>query len=56
MHQRNGEKTLEYLEQAYAEHSSYLSVIGVEPGMDFVRSDARFRKLQCNIGLLENRA
>jgi TolB-like protein/Tfp pilus assembly protein PilF len=51
MNLRIGDKTVEYLEQAYAERSSYLSVIGVEPGMNFIRGDARFKNLQSNIGL-----
>lgn len=51
MHLQSGDKTLQYLDQAYAERSSYLSVIGVEPGMNFLRGDARFRNLQSNIGL-----
>lgn len=54
MHLREKEKTLEYLEQAYAERSSYLSVIGIEPGMDFLRSDARFTSLQRKIGLQQH--
>ena len=51
MHLRIGDKTLEYLEQAYAERSSYLSVIGVEPGMNFLRGEARFKNLRSKIGL-----
>jgi len=51
MHLREKEKTLECLERAYAERSSYLSVIGIEPGMDFLRGDPRFTSLQCKIGL-----
>lgn len=54
MHLREKEKTLEYLEQAYAERSSYLSVIGIEPGMDFLRGDPRFTGLQRKIGLSQH--
>lgn len=51
MHLRDNDKTLEFLERAYVEHSSYLSVIGIEPGMDFLRGDPRFIALQRKIGL-----
>jgi len=51
MHLREKERTLEYLEQAYAERSSYLAVIGTEPDMDILRSNPRFANLQRRIGL-----
>jgi tetratricopeptide (TPR) repeat protein len=51
MHLREKDKTLEFLERAYVERSSYLSVIGIEPGMDFLRGDPRFIALQRKIGL-----
>ena len=51
MNLRSGDKTLKYLELAYAERSSYLSVIGVEPGLNFLRGGARFKNLQSKIGL-----
>jgi len=53
MNLREKERTLEYLEQAYAERSSYLAVIGIETGLDFLRSDPRFANLQRKIGLPE---
>jgi TolB-like protein/Tfp pilus assembly protein PilF len=53
MHLRISDKTLEYLERAYTERSSYLSVIGIESGMNFLREDARFKNLQSKIGLLQ---
>jgi TolB-like protein len=52
MHMQDKEKTLAYLEAAYAERSSYLPVIGIEPGMNFLRRDPRFKNLQRRIGFL----
>jgi hypothetical protein len=36
---------LEHLEQAYAERSTYLPHIKVDPSLDFLRSDPRFQDL-----------
>lgn len=55
MHLKEKQKTLEYLEQSYVERSSYLSVIGIEPGMDFLRGDPRFTSLQRKIGVPQTR-
>jgi hypothetical protein len=52
MHMQDNEKTLDYLDAAYAERSSYLPVIGIEPGMNFLRRDPRFKNLQRRIGFL----
>jgi tetratricopeptide (TPR) repeat protein len=51
MHLRDNEKTVDYLHASYAERSSYLPVIGIEPGMNFLRSDPRFENLLRSIGL-----
>jgi tetratricopeptide (TPR) repeat protein len=51
MYLKEKEKTIKCLEQAYAERSSYLSVIGIEPDMDFLRGDPRFARLQRRIGI-----
>jgi TolB-like protein/Flp pilus assembly protein TadD len=45
------EATLESLEAAYAQRSSYMAVIGAEPALDFIRSDPRFQDLQRRVGL-----
>jgi TolB-like protein/Tfp pilus assembly protein PilF len=43
LHDRDA--ALEHLEQAYAERSSYLPHIKVDPSLDFLRSDPRFQDL-----------
>jgi len=48
---RNKEAALAYLEQAYAERSAYLSLIKIEPSLDFLRSEPRFQDLQRRVGL-----
>jgi len=48
---RDKEAALAYLERAYAERSTYLSLIKIEPSLDFLRSDPRFQDLQRRIGL-----
>ena len=52
MQMQGNEKTVDCLEAAYAERSSYLPVIGIEPGMNFLRRDPRFKSLQRRIGFL----
>jgi hypothetical protein len=49
---RDEDSTLANLEQAYAQRSSYLAVIRVEPALDFLRANPRFRDLQRRVGLL----
>jgi TolB-like protein/Tfp pilus assembly protein PilF len=48
---RDKEAALAYLEQAYAERSAYLSLIKIEPSLDFLRSEPRFQDLQHHVGL-----
>ena len=48
---RDKEAALAHLEQAYAERSTYLPHIKVDPSLDFLRSDPRFKDLQCRVGL-----
>ena len=45
------ERVLDYLEQSYAERSSYLMLLKVEPFFDTIRSHPRFQDLQRRVGL-----
>jgi hypothetical protein len=47
----NNDKAMVWLEKAYAEHSSSLNAIQVDPTYDPVRSDPRFQDLVRRIGL-----
>jgi TolB-like protein/DNA-binding winged helix-turn-helix (wHTH) protein/Tfp pilus assembly protein PilF len=47
----NNDQAMVWLERAYAEHSSSLSAIKVDPTYDPVRSDPRFQDLVRRIGL-----
>jgi TolB-like protein/Tfp pilus assembly protein PilF len=49
---RDKENALVYLEQAYKQRSTYLTLIKMEPAWDFLRSDPRFQDLQRRVGFL----
>jgi hypothetical protein len=40
-----------WLNKAYAQRSNTMTVLKVEPGYDFLRSDARFQDLTRRVGL-----
>jgi eukaryotic-like serine/threonine-protein kinase len=44
------ERTVQYLEKAYAERSSSMPWLRVEPRLDFLRSDPRFKDLLRRVG------
>jgi tetratricopeptide (TPR) repeat protein len=44
------EETLRYLEQAYEEHVPWLAFVGVEPDLDFIRSEPRFQAIAKKMG------
>ncbi len=44
-------QAFEWLEKAYKERSAWLVFIGIEPGLDSLRSDSRFTELLRRIGL-----
>jgi len=48
---RDKEKTFEWLEKAYQEHSAWLLWTGTDPRLDWVRSDPRFTNLLRRINL-----
>jgi tetratricopeptide (TPR) repeat protein len=48
---RNNDTSMHYLEQAYANGSTYLALIKGDPALDSLRSDARFQDLQRLVGL-----
>ena len=45
------DQAFEWLEKAYKERSAWLVFIGIEPGLDPLRSDSRFTELLRRIGL-----
>jgi len=45
------DKALDQLERAYEEHSSYLSILKVDPRVDRLRSEARFKALAVKLKL-----
>ena len=45
------DQAFEWLEKAYKERSAWLVFIGIEPGLDSLRSDSRFTELLRRIGL-----
>lgn len=45
------EAALAHLEHAYAERSSYVMLLKMEPSLNYMRSDPRFRDLQKRVGL-----
>ena len=45
------EKTLEWLERAYTEHSNEITTLKVNPIYDFLRKDARYQHLLERVGL-----
>ena len=44
-------RAIEYLEKCYEEHSHWLTYLHMDPGMDALRSDPRFRDLVRRVGL-----
>ncbi len=49
----NKDQAFAYLEQAYAQHSSTLTTLKVEPGFDPLRSDPRYQDLLRRVGLVQ---
>jgi tetratricopeptide (TPR) repeat protein len=45
------ERAVEYLEKAYEERSHWLIYLHIDPGMDVLRSNARFQDLLRRVGL-----
>ncbi|HKD80003.1 MAG TPA: tetratricopeptide repeat protein [Candidatus Angelobacter sp.] len=51
----NKEEALKWLELAYADRSSYLANVQIEPRFDFLRPDPRFQELVRRVGLADVR-
>ncbi|HWW83947.1 MAG TPA: winged helix-turn-helix domain-containing protein [Vicinamibacterales bacterium] len=47
----NNDRAFDLLEQAYREHSSWLSHVRIDRRLDSLRSDPRFQALQARVGL-----
>ena len=47
----DGDRAIEYLEKCYEEHSHWLTYLHMDPGMDALRSDPRFRDLVRRVSL-----
>jgi tetratricopeptide (TPR) repeat protein len=47
----NADAAIGWLERAYEERASSMSVVNVTPGFDALRGDARFRALMLRMGL-----
>jgi hypothetical protein len=49
----DNDKALESLEQAYTERHPAMAEIGIEPALDPLRADIRFRGLLSRVGLTQ---
>jgi len=47
----NKQKAFWWLEKAYAEHSSFMVALKVDPALDSLRSDARFQDYVRRVGI-----
>ena len=45
------DRAIEYLEKSYQEHSHWLIYLHIDPSMDALRDDSRFRGLLQRVGL-----
>jgi hypothetical protein len=50
------DETLQWLKKAYADRDGDLVLIGVDPALDHIREDPRFRRLVADIGLAHAQA
>ena len=48
---KDKEKTIEYLQKAYADKSTWLTFLGVDDVFDFVRSEPRFQEIARGVGV-----
>jgi TolB-like protein/Tfp pilus assembly protein PilF len=48
---KDKEKTIEYLQKAYADKATWLTFLGVDDVFDFVRSDPRFQEIARGVGV-----
>jgi len=45
------DQALDWLQRAYDEHASWISYLNVEPRLDALRAEPRFRELVRRVGL-----